>query len=450
MTTILFFIIALGLLIFVHELGHFLLAKRAGIKVEEFSFGFGPRLFGIRKGETDYRVSALPFGGYVKMLGEDPTDPLAKDERSFSKKSVWQRTKVVLFGPLMNLFLCFALMPIVFMIGRSQPAFLDKAPVLMGVRDASPAVEAGLKEGDLILSIDGKKVNNWETVLNKILITAPGNKLELEVKRNSSDIIVRPTVGEMPEFRGGYIGIAPMLFLGNEATVDGVMPGRPADEAGLKKGDKVVAINGQPVKDWFDLIEKVDANKGSEATVVVLREGERREFKIIPEYNEDYGRWLIGIRKDRNAGVPMITKRYGPVAAVIKGIQENIKILKLTFTVLKRLVTFKLSYKVLGGPIVIAKTSAAAAASGVSHFFYFLGFLSLQLAIINLLPIPVLDGGHLVFLGIEAVRRKPVSERIRGIATQVGFVLLLSLMLLVTINDIEHVWGIKKLLGKIF
>jgi regulator of sigma E protease len=450
MTTILFFIIALGILIFVHELGHFILAKRAGIKVEEFSFGFGPRLVGIKRGETDYRLSLLPFGGYVKMLGEDPTDPQAKDPRSFTQKTIWQRTKVILFGPLMNLFLCFLLMPIVFMIGRSQPAFLDQKPVLMGVRAESPAAEVGLKEGDRIVTLDGKKVGSWETVLNKVLITAPGNKVALEVERDGRDFTVNPTVGEMPEFRGGYLGIAPMLFLGNEATVDGVMPGRAADEAGLKKGDKIVSLNGQPVKDWFDLIGKVDENKGEEATVKVLRGDERLKFKITPEYNEGYDRWLIGIRKDRNSGVPMIKKRYGPIDAVIRGTQENIKILKITFSVLKRLVTFKLSYKVLGGPIVIAKTSAAAASEGLSHFFYFLAFLSLQLAIINLLPIPVLDGGHLVFLGIETIRRRPVSERIRGIATQVGFVLLLSLMFLVTINDIEHVWGIRKLLDKIF
>jgi len=450
MMTILFFLIALGILIFVHELGHFLLAKRAGIKVEAFSFGFGPRLFGIKRGETDYRLSALPFGGYVKMLGDDPTDPEAQDPRSFTQKTIWQRVKVILFGPLMNFFLCLILMPIVFMIGRSQPAYLDESPMVKQVRAESPAAEAGIETGDRILKIDGHKVENWESVMNRVLIASPGSKMALTIERNGNQKNVQATVGEMPEFRGGYLGIAPILFMGNEATVDGLFPGGPADQAGLKEGDKILSLNGQPVSDWFDLIQKVDETEGGESIMMVERGGNTLEFKIQPKFNDEYKRWLIGIQKDRNSGVPTVIKRYGPIQAIIKGTHENIKILKLTFSVLKRLVTFQLSYKVLGGPIIIAKTSAAAASSGAAHFLYFLAFLSLQLAVLNLLPIPVLDGGHLVFLGIEAVRKKPLSVRITGIATQIGFVMLISLMLLVTINDIEHIWGISTLLKKLF
>lgn len=450
MTTVLFFIIALGILIFVHEFGHFIIAKRQGVKVEAFSFGFGPRLIGIKRGETDYRISAFPLGGYVKMLGEDPSDPEANNPRSFTNKNVWQRTKIVFAGPAMNFVLCLLLMPIVFMIGRPQPAYLDQSPVVIGVRADSPAQQVGFRKGDRIVSINEKEVGNWETVLNKVLLATPGKEMEIAVERNGLVEQYRPTIGQLPEMQGGYLGIEPMLFLGNEAKIDGVTPGGPADRAGMESGDKIVALNGKRVTDWLDLTQRVNENGENTAAITVEREGRQKTFQVTPEFNDDYNRWLIGIRKDRRSGVPMVVKRYGPIQAIVKGTQENIKLFFLTLDVLKRLVTLQLSYKVLGGPIIIAKTSAAAASSGMAPFIFFLSFLSLQLAILNLLPIPVLDGGHLVFLGFEAIRRKPLSIRVREIATQVGFLILVSLMLLVTFNDIDNVWGIKNLLNKIF
>ncbi len=447
--TILYFIVALGLLIFVHELGHFIFAKRAGIYVEAFSLGFGPRLFGIKWGETDYRVSLLPLGGYVKMRGEEAGDESASDPRSFAAKSVWARAKVIIFGPLMNLFLCLALMPIVFMIGRSEPVFLKEAPVVDGVRAESPAAIAGLLPGDRIISLDGDEVSTWEQVINRILLS-PGSAISVGLERGGKMVEKDVTVGELPEIKGGYVGVEPMLFVGNEAVIDGVKPNGPADEAGLKAGDEVLSYGGQKVSDWIDLSIQVDRGGGKESSIAVKRGGEGVELKVTPEYSEDHGRWLIGITKDRRSGVPMTVVRYGFVDSIVMGTKENIKLAGLTFEVLKRLITLELSYKVLGGPIIIAKVSAAAAASGLSDFLYFLAFLSLQLAILNFLPIPVLDGGQLVFLGIEAARRKPVSVRVRGIADQIGFVMLISLMVLVTFNDIENVWGIKSLIKKFF
>jgi len=447
--TIFYFIVALGLLIFVHELGHFIFAKRAGIYVEAFSLGFGPRLFGFRKGETDYRVSLLPLGGYVKMRGEEAGDSGAADPRSFAAKSVWARAKVIIFGPLMNLFLCLILMPVVFMIGRAEPVFLKEAPVVSGVRADSPAAAVGMLPGDRIVSIDGHGVRVWEDVLNRVLL-GPGKTVRVAFERDGRMIEKDVDIGELPEIKGGYVGIEPMLFYGNEAKIDGLRSGGPADEAGLKAGDVVVSFAGQRVADWIDLSMQVDRNGGREASIVVEREGERIPLTVTPEFSEDHDRWLIGITKDRKSGVPTIVVRYGFFDAIVAGTKENVKLVGLTFEVLRRLVTLELSYKVLGGPIIIAKVSAAAAASGISDFLYFLAFLSLQLGILNFLPIPVLDGGHLVFLGIEAVRRKPLSVRVRGIADQVGFVMLIALMLLVTYNDIDNVWGIKPLLKKLF
>lgn len=451
MTSILYFLIALGVLIFVHELGHFILAKRQGIKVEVFSFGFGPRLIGIKRGETDYRLSLLPLGGYVKMLGQEPGEEGADDPRSFNQKTIWQRTKVIIFGPIMNIALAFIIMPIVFMIGRPQPVYLDQQPVIDQVRASSPAAEAGLKKGDRIVTVNGHTVMTWESVLNRALLARSGSEMKIGIERSGKTKTIDVKVSSLPEMQGGYVGIEPMLFVGNEATVDGVTPGGPAEKAGLKAGDVVLSYNGAKVIDWLDLTEKVNA-RGSKETVVSVKhaDGTIGSVKLTPEFNESYDRWLMGIQKKRSSGVPMVTKRYSFFAAIARGSKENVKLLKLTFTVIKRLVTAQLSYKVLGGPIIIAKTSAAAASSGFAPFIYFLAFLSMQLGILNLLPIPVLDGGHLVFLGIETVMRRPLSIRVREVTTQVGFVMLISLMLLVTVNDINHVWGIKNLLSKIF
>jgi regulator of sigma E protease len=447
--TILFFLIALGLLIFIHELGHFIIAKRAGIYVEAFSLGFGPKLLGVRVGETEYRISALPLGGYVKMRGEEPDEEGAADPRSFAMKSVWARTKVIIFGPLMNLFLCVALMPIVFLIGRSEPVYLAQPPVVVGVKAESPAAAAGIAPGDRIVTVDGNAAATWEDLINRVII-APKATMELGIERDGRRIDESITVGELPEIRGGYLGIEPMLFYGNEARVDGLRPRGPAQAAGLQVGDEVIAFGGKPVGDWLDLTRLVNESKGLPTEIEVEREGARLTLTVAAEHDARSERWVIGITKDRQRGVPMTVVRYGFRDAVVKGVQEVGKLTRMTFDVLGKLVTLKLSYKVLGGPILIAKSSAAAAASGLSSFLYFIAFLSLQLAILNLLPIPVLDGGQVVFLAIEAIRRKPLAVRVRAIANQVGFAMLIALMLLVTINDIDSVWGIRSLLQKIF
>ncbi len=447
--TILYFIIVLGVLIFIHELGHFILAKRAGIFVEVFSLGFGPRIIGFKGGDTDYRISAFPLGGYVKMHGEEPDDEAGRDPRSFANKSVWARVKVILWGPLMNLMLCLALMPVVFMLGRSEPAFLSEPPKVIGVKSDSPAAGVGIEEGDLVVSVDGKSVAAWDDVINKILLSPKGT-LDLGIERNGAILEKRVKVGELPEVKGGYLGIEPMLFIGAEPRIDGVRKGGPAEVAGLKPGDLVVSFEGKEVPDWLELTKFVNDSAGKSADIVVERDGKKIDLTVTAAFNDDFQRWVIGISKDRSSGLPMIVKRYGFWGAIVKGTQENIKLTRLTFDVLGRLVTNQLSYRVLGGPIMIAKSSAAAAASGLSGFLYFMAFLSLQLSILNLLPIPVLDGGQLVFLGIEGLIRRPVSIKVRAVAQHVGFVLLIGFMLLVTFNDIDNIWGIRAFLHKLF
>lgn len=444
--TFVYFLVVLGILIFVHELGHFIVAKRQGVTVETFSMGFGPRLFGVRRGGTDYRISAILFGGYVKMLGEDPSDEkAANDPGAFTSKSAWARAKIIVMGSLANIALCLVLLPIVFMIGRDEPVYLSEPPVLVGVAFNSPAAKAGLLEGDLIVSAGGKKVSNWEEVLTPVMIGA-NSALEFVALRGGQKIAARVDIGELPELSGGYAGFEPMLFIGSEAKINVVKPESPAAAAGVKPGDKVISFAGNSVSGWFDLSERVNANGGKEATIVVLRDGKEISLGVTPAHDEKFNRWMIGISPVLKEGLPTVFKRLGFFDAVKKGVGETAKIAGIVFVILKKLVTLELSYKALSGPIIIAKYSAAAAAMGLADFLYFVAFVSIQLGILNLMPIPILDGGQLVFIGIEAIFRRPINVRVQTVITQVGFFVIAGFMLLVTFNDMDRVWGIGKMI----
>jgi regulator of sigma E protease len=449
--TFLYFILGLGLLIFIHELGHFLMAKRAGIRVEKFSLGFGPRLIGFTRGETEYRVSALPLGGYVKMSGEEPEEgsiePL-DDPRSFSVQPLRKRALVVAAGPLMNLFLAFLLMPVVFLMGRMEPAFLTEPAVVLGVKKDSPAQKSGLEKGDRLLAVDGVPTPTWDEALQRILIN-PERDVEVKWKKSSGQEEVKTVhLSTAREGKAGFLGVEPGLFIGNDPVADKVAPDSPAEKAGIQPKDRLLTINGEAIEDWQDMSDKIGKSNGKSVQIEVQRGSEKKTLSLTPEYNEAHKKWIIGITKEVQMD-QFVKRRYGFFSAIHKGFQENLKLFGLTLEVLKKLFTFQLSYKALGGPVQIAQATAQAAKSGFGDFLYFLTFLSIQLGILNLLPIPVLDGGHLFFMGYEAVRRRPLSIRKRIIAQQVGMVILFTLMVLVTFNDIDSIWGIRKLFGKI-
>lgn len=435
--TILAFLITLGVLIIVHELGHFLVAKWCGIGVEEFSVGFGPRLWGVKKGGTDYRVSLVPLGGYVKMKGDEGDEKAPPAPDSFAGQSVRRRAAVIMCGPVMNLLLCLALMPVVYMIGRTLPAYLLEPPVVIDVYPETSASVAGMQKGDRLRSIDGKEMETWEEALNTMILS-PGKKMSLEWERAGNIIKGEVLAGELAGSKRNIVGIEPSLFLGREPVIDEVTAGGPAATAGLKAGDRVIAYNGSPISDWNDLAEKINTSEGKSIDLTVARESDLLTMTVIPFYDQGVGRWLIGIRKDIERSIPMIKKRYGPVEALVEGWREVGRLTALTFDIIRRLVTLDLSYKVLGGPIMIATSTAQAASAGMSELLYFVAFLSLQLGVLNLFPIPVLDGGHLVFLGIEGICRKPVNTTVRRYATQVGFALLIALMIAVTLNDLKR------------
>lgn len=449
--SILYFIIGLGMLIFIHELGHFLVAKWSGIRVERFSLGFGPRILKFQKGETEYCISALPLGGYVKMSGQEDFEegeivPL-DDPRAFNHKPLMTRLAVVLAGPGMNLLLPFVLMPIVFLMGRNEPRYLGQAPIVIGVQDKSPAQAAGIQVGDRILAVDGHTVQNWNDALRGMAKPA-GTSVELNWTRDgkeySKTLSGQPEAGAM----GGFLGIEPLFFVDVDPVIGEVSPETPAQSAGVKAGDRVVAIGDTPIRDWNQMSEVVNASAGKEMTFTLQRGNEQVKVTLAPLFNDKLKKYVIGVAKASNPE-NYVDRRYGLVESFQKGVEENIVLIGMTFKVLKDLVTLKASYKELGGPVRIAQISAKAAEKGFGNFLYLLAFLSIQLGVLNLLPIPVLDGGHVAFMAYEAVARKPLSPKKRLIAQQVGMVLLLTLMVFVTVNDIDSVWGFRNMFDRI-
>ncbi len=452
--TIVYFIIVLGILIFVHEFGHFIVAKKTGVRVEKFSFGFGPKLIGKKIGETEYLISALPFGGYVKMTGENPEDEeeekeegeekekidLENDPHSFMARSPYTKIGIVLAGPVMNLLLALVIMPLVFMIGIQLPAYLEKPVKVSLIDEGSPAAIAGIKQGDLITSIDNKTITDWED-LRMFVLQNPNTSavISLERKGLSQDVLVR--IGTLPRTGVGYLGITPPL----DPVVGSVMPGTPAQDAGLKKGDRIVAIDGKPLGHWLTMSEIIKNSPGEKLSIDIERDGMVIAVQIVPKLDEQHQVGLIGI----TALEETITARFDFWLSIKEGVKKNFHLYALTFEVLYKLISGQLSVKALGGPVMIAQVTGEAARTGLSSLLQLLAFISIQLGILNLLPIPVLDGGHIVFYLIEIIIRRPLDLRKRRIAQQLGLVFLVALMVLVTCNDIERTWQVSKYIKKI-
>jgi regulator of sigma E protease len=437
--TILAAVVVLGILIFVHELGHFLVAKRSGVGVLKFSLGFGPRLVGVKRGETEYLLSALPLGGYVKMVGEDPGDesPEAADpERSFSRKSVGTRARIILAGPLANL-----LLPIVIFWGVfalvGQPYFL---PVMATPDQGSPAARAGLLPGDRVAALDGRQIQRWDEIEAAVQASS-GHPLTLTVVRDSRtfDVRLEPRVIATPDVFGQEtstwdLGLHPLL----STRIGQVLPGHVAEQAGLRSGDRIAALNGNPVSEWEQLANAIHGSPGRPVRLTVERDGKRFEVEVTPRPSKQ--RTAAGEEEIGLIGIgPAAESQYhrlNPVAALAAGVKKTADLSVLIVQGFMKLVQAKISPKTIGGPILIAQMAGEVVQQGTVQLLSFTALLSINLAILNLLPIPVLDGGHLLFSLIEWVRGKPVSLRKREIAQQVGMVLLVGLMIFAFYNDI--------------
>jgi regulator of sigma E protease len=451
MNSILIFIVVLGILIFFHELGHFLVARLFGVGVEKFSLGFGPRIFGRTIGRTDYRISLIPLGGYVKMVGDEPDAPIEPEDLpySFTHKHVAKRSLIVAAGPMFNVLLAILIFTTV-MLFVGLPSI---RPFVRSMQNDSPAQQAGMVTGDRVVAIDRKEVRSWRDI-DAALDDNQGKPLRLTIQREGDliDIDVKPVKISVKNLFGDTttyfdIGISGIAEL--RAIVDMVMEGMPAHKAGLRKGDQIIAIDGRSIDRWESMQEIVSQSDGRTLLFKVRRDDDVFETPITPDLIQEKN--LLGVKQNayrigiRAPSMPVpdedqITVKLNPIQALGQGIGHTWNMTKLTVYFFGKMFQGKVPMESIGGPIRIAQMARKEADQGLVRLLNFIAIISVNLAILNLLPIPVLDGGHLLFYAIEAVLRRPVSARMRETAQQIGIFLLLLLMIFVFYNDITLTW----------
>jgi len=435
LTTTLAFIFVLGIIIFVHEFGHLIVAKAFGMRVFIFSFGFGKRLVGFKWGETDCRVSAIPLGGYVKLEGEaadlvsEDTSQLG-DGQDFLSRPRWQRILVYLAGPAMNAVLTIAVLTVFYMVGFAVDASRFDRPIIGAVAAGSPAEAAGLVPGDEILVIAGTAVPSWEEAQYNIVLR-PEQALELRVRRGGEnrDITVR---SERTEKFVGRIGVHPLVRVGE------VISDTPAEEAGLRSDDAILRIDDTPIETFIDIPPIVQGADGQALSFRIWRDGDQLDLSITPRDDGDGLR--VGIRPKT------VLKKFGPLGALVEATRWSWEMTQQTFDVLGRLITAQISPKTMMGPLGIAQASGDAARGGVGSLFFLVAVISLQVGILNLLPLAPLDGGHLAILAVESTVRRDLSPGIKNWVMNAGAVVIFLLIGLVLYSDISKLSFLKKLL----
>ncbi len=429
---IVWLVVLIGVMILVHEAGHYWAARFFDVRIDVFSFGFGPRLFGFRRGETDFRISAILFGGYVKMAGEQPTDEDIDDPRAFLAKPRWQRLIIAFAGPAMNMVLAVALVTGLFMAGYPRVLDADREAVVGYVQPGSPAAAAGAQTGDRIVNIDGLKNPTWEDIEIKEFASG-GHSLQLALERDNRTIWTHLTP-KLDERTG--VGVAGWQAEG-EVEIAETQASSPASKAGLRRDDVLLKADGQPLRSLHRLQEIIEAANGKPIQVEYLRNGAPRQASIQPMYTKDTdtgtNRWLIGVLLQPR----MITVRLGLPDAVREAVNLNVRSASLFYQFLRGLIARRMSPKSLSGPIGIARLSGQAARAGPMAFVELMAMVSLQLAVFNLLPIPILDGAVILLLMVEMVMRRDLSLRVKETVFKLGFVFLMAIMAFTIYNDIS-------------
>ena len=431
MITIIAFFFVLSLLVFVHELGHYIVAKLGGIGVERFSIGYPPRLFGKKIGETDYCISAIPFGGYVKLTGMDDFSAEEQEDagvKDFRGKSAPVRMAVLFAGSFMNLLTAVIIFFFIFLFNGIP----ENSTVIGYVEPGSLASQIGIKPGDEFIAVNGKKKTKIEEFLVPLY---SGKMVALTIKSDGVEktVTVPRLLAQEEDF-----GILPFM----EAKVGGVLGGTPAEKAGIKAGDIIKQIGGEPVNGWYHMSKIIRANPGKEMPFTVVRNG--ADVQVTVKIGEDMAEVKKGVKeKVGKIGVSMQseTRKAGIAESFISAIDKTIFVIGQMLDFVYKLITFQMSSKLLGGPVMIAQLAGESAKSGLTPLMSFTAFISLNLGVLNLLPLPALDGGHILITLIESVSRRKLSIKIKMAVQQAGIAFLLFLMLYVTFNDLMRMGG---------
>jgi regulator of sigma E protease len=424
------FVLVVGILVFVHELGHFLVAKGFGIGVHVFSLGFGPRLAGFRRGGTEYKVCAVPLGGYVRLAGEEPSDALRGGAEEFLSRPRWQRVLVYLAGPTFNVVLAVAVMWVVLVAYGKEEVPLPKTyPVVADILRASSAEKAGIRRGDRIISVAGRDMRDPQTEFDEILMS-PDQRKPVLVERDGQKLSIDMDTGADPKLALGFPGWLLLTENPGPPVVASVNRGYPAYGAGIRPGDKVLAAGDREPVDEIHLRALLAASADKPVSLTLEREGRRVGVVVTPR--GEGGRGVIGVTF---RAVEMIRRSFGPIEAMRESIRINIDLSMTVFKTLRKLVRREISMRAFSGPLEIARVSREAARR-LESFLGLLAFISLQLGIINLLPIPVLDGGHILILAIEGAVRRDLSEKVKERVIQAGMVFLLAFFAIIIYLDV--------------
>jgi regulator of sigma E protease len=431
MVTFVSVLVLIGVMILVHELGHYWAARWFDVRIDTFSIGFGPRLFGVKRGETDFKVSAIIFGGYVKMAGDQPGDEDVNDPRAFLAKPRWQRLVIAMAGPAMNVVLAVAILTGVYMVRYPKPLSPSQEGVIGYVTPGSAAAEAGIRDGDRIVRIGDLGNPTWEQIIIKEISNA-GRPMQVEILRQGKDIWTTVTPKSDPQ---SGLGVAGWQELG-EVQVAGVYPDMPAEKAGLQSGDVLLRADGQPLRSQHRLHEIIEGGKGRAVDLDILRDGHEERVRVQPVYTKLDGpeRWVIGVSLEPR----MQTTQLSLPAAMRESIRQNAQSATLMYRFLVGIIERRMSAKSLSGPVGIAQLSGEAARQGAIAFLGLMALLSLNLAVFNLLPIPILDGGVILMLLVEMLMRRDLSLRVKEAFLKLGFVFLMAVLVFTVYNDISR------------
>ncbi|MGA8284222.1 MAG: RIP metalloprotease RseP [Candidatus Sulfotelmatobacter sp.] len=425
--------VVLGFMILIHEFGHYAVAKLLGVRVEQFAIGFGKRLVGFRKGDTDYRINAIPLGGYVKMSGENPMDERTGDPGEFMSHPRWHRFLIAIAGPAMNILLAIFLLTAVYMVHYEYPVFLDKPAVIEGVKHDSAADRAGLQPGDRIVKVDGIVNPTWEQLQPRVWLS-PNQPLTVTVQRG--DQTFEKTIVPQP-VTTSEVGSAGW-FPEDPVIVGQIEPNSPAAKGGLKEDDRIVALDGKPLVSIEAMIERLQQSKETPVDLTVKRDGQTLNLvglKPVLGKTEDPKEQRYRLGFVARSETKVTTLPFGQ--ALSRSLEQNKKYSLLILELAKKIVQGKVSLKAVSGPIGIAQDAGyAAQQKGWTPLMELTAGISLNLGIFNLLPIPIMDGGVILFLFIEGLMRRDVSLRIKERVYQAAFVFLVLFAVMVIYNDL--------------